>query len=152
MSVDPESPEIVVTCTDCGEELDPCEIEDPRRPDEPGLCDDCSREFYEFTCCWCEDYDGNEYQHVLLVVFNPEAIWFDLPGLYRIDRTPYYTQPMIGPARVWEDCLTWLGFLPGCHADGYPCGHLCRACQRKALAEVLYDTRCGVAALSVLAP
>jgi hypothetical protein len=44
--------------------------------------------------------------------------------------------------------LTWVGYLPGCHAGGSPCGHLCRRCQAKALADCLYATRCGVAALA----
>ena len=143
----PESVEIVVTCSSCGEPLDQCEIDDPRNADDPELCDDCYREFYQFICCWCEDDDDNEYQHVLLVVFEPEAIWLDLPGIYGIDRTPYYAQSMIGPAHVWDDCLTWLGYLPGCHADGYPCGHLCRTCQKKALADCLYQARCGAMAV-----
>jgi hypothetical protein len=143
---DQGSVDIVVTCSACGEELAHCETIDPRTNDEPALCDDCSREFSEFDCCWCDDSDANEYQHILLVVFDPEAVDVALPGVYRLTETPSYAQPLPGHALLWEESLTWLGYLPACHGDGYACGHLCRRFQAKALAEVLYDTRCGVAA------
>lgn len=145
-----ETAQRVVACTSCGDALEPCEIDHPRSPDEPGLCDACYREFYEFTCCWCEGSEDLAYQHILLVVFDAAAAGISLPGVYRIDRMPYYSQPAIGAGRLWEDCLTWLGFLPACQGGDYPCGHLCRRCGRRALAASLHETRCGaVAVLSV---
>ena len=145
---EPESIAIVVTCPSCGEPLTAEEEDAPRTGDDPAvLCDDCYREENEFDCAWCEDSEHQDVQHVLLVVFDAHAAVVALPGVYRIDALPYCSQPAVGHGRLWEDALTWLGYLPACHADGYPCGHLCRRCQRRALDDVLYGTRCGVAAL-----
>lgn len=144
----PDDGEVARTCTSCEEALDQAEIDDPLGgKDSAHLCDDCYRELYQYECCWCEEDDDNEHQAAVLVVFDPAAMLIALPGLYRIDCTSYYSQPLIGPGRLWEDALTWLGYLPACHADGYPCGYLCRRCQRKALADCVYATRCGAMAV-----
>ncbi len=146
---EPENIDVCVTCPSCGERLSAAEEASPRTGDDADvLCDACYREFYEFDCCWCEEYDDDEYQHVLLVVFDALEAGVDLPGVYRINETPYYSQPLVGQGRLWEDSLTWLGYLQACLGDGSPCGHLCQRCQRTALAEVLYGTRCGCAALA----
>jgi hypothetical protein len=144
-----EGTQIIIMCTSCGEELDQAERDAPLGGEhEAALCDECYREFYEFTCCWCEDDDDDDYQHVLLVVFDAYEACIALPGVYRIDAMPYFSQPLIGHGRLWDNQLTWLGYLPGCHSDGLPCGHLCRRCQALALADCRYGTRCGVAALA----
>ncbi len=50
----------VPVCEWCGERLDDEEIEEK-------ICDLCYHEHYEFTCCWCEEYEHEDYQHVYLV-------------------------------------------------------------------------------------
>jgi hypothetical protein len=140
--------EVFVTCTSCGEPLTEEEQDAPRTGDDADvLCDECYHDLNEFDCCWCDASDEDTFQHVLLVVFDAHAAGVALPGVYRIDALPYVSQPLIEHGRLWEDALTWLGSLPACHADGSPCGHLCRRCQRRALDDVLYATRCAVAAL-----
>ena len=60
---------------------------------------------------------------------------------------------VIGAAWIDEDTVTWLGALHpeiGSNrppSEWSPYGHLCAACQQRALAHILYLTRCGVAAL-----
>ncbi len=132
--------ETTVTCTWCGGRInDPDEAADPRR-DEKGMviCRNCYHDHYEFTCCWCEEDEDAEYQHEVLVVFERmnslgKTI---VPGLYRITKKPYIRDEIID-ASIMRRCLTPIArrlppSLARCAEDyGYPCGHLCRRCQRK---------------------
>lgn len=138
----------VLLCDLCGEPLDTEETVDPRREGLDVLCDTCYEKRNMFWCCWRGEPDDQEVQHRDLAVCDPEVVGLALPGFYRIDRFPYYTDAMLS---WWlEDAaMTWLGYLPADapEGDGYACGHLCEACQQKALEHITYTLRCGVAAL-----
>lgn len=131
-------------CDLCGKRLSQEEYENPVVRDGDTLCDDCETEHYKFTCSWCEDYKDQEVQHRYIVVFDAQEAGVDLAGLYRIDAYPYYTSGLIGSSWLHPGAVTWLGFLATLteNLDGFPCGHLCQACQTRALKEIAYETRC----------
>lgn len=137
-------------CTCCGACLSAEDEVDPRREGTDVLCEDCWHHRHEFPCAWCEEYDDTEVQHRYVAVFDPDAVALALPGLYRVERCPYYTDAMLS-AWLNEDALTWLGYLPADvqreHDAGYACGHFCRTCQGRALAHITFMLRCGVAAI-----
>ena len=84
-----------------------------------------------------------------MVVFDVEEAGIEA-GLYRILAYPVYIGSLLGGSFLCQSALTWMGYLPSDrkHAENYPCGFLCTACQQKALDFLLYTTRCGVAALA----
>jgi hypothetical protein len=135
-------------CAICGALLSDEEDEDPAIRDGEIICDECEEEHYQFLCSWCENYDEKEIQHRYLVVFDHKDVGLPHNGLYQITRLPYYTAPLIGRGEMDARALTWLGSLPSCAEapDGYPCGHLCTACQTRALDEIRYVSRCKIIA------
>jgi hypothetical protein len=138
-----------IICWGCENPLDEDERESPYDRDGHLWCDDCYHEEFEFTCCWCEEYGDNEDQHRYVVVFDAAACELALPGLYRVDHLPYYSQPLIGYGYILSRAVTWLGFLDALPRAGwydYPAGHLCLRCQRRALAHVTHATDCGIMA------
>ncbi len=124
-------------CDWCEYDLDDEERESPRLngSDEP-ICDDCYQEEYEFPCCLCENYDEQDVQHEMLVVFVPtSASGGDKvqPGVYAITGGPYWGTDYFSS---WLDAsqLAWLCPLPESLRDDdpfYPVGHLCRDCQKE---------------------
>lgn len=140
-----------LACTSCGEGLDSEETVTPHREGIYLLCDNCwyggeDRE----DCAWCSERVSPESQHRYIAVYKPGAAWLGLPGLYRIERWPYYTDVMIS-AWLHASALTWIGYLPVQTGDGYgsDCGHFCEDCQQKALDHITYTARCSAAALAV---
>ena len=139
-------------CTWCGEELDDEEAESPRLDDaDKVICDDCYRDEYEYTCHWCEESEDMEHHcevGSLFVLYesvdaqppHSRKPWYSQkrykmrPGIYRITRWPMYYDGIIeGGLYAWA--FEWFGPLPEKwedRSDGYyPCGPLCRSCQRK---------------------
>jgi predicted amidophosphoribosyltransferase len=136
------------TCRACGAELDDEERADPRTRDDPWvLCDRCYEEEYEFDCCWCQESDHRDYQHAYVVVFDPNEAGLDFPGIYRVERTPYYSQPWVGLGTLHAWALTWVAHVPPDAASDYPCAHLCRGCQARVRKESQYLSCCGAVAL-----
>jgi hypothetical protein len=136
-------------CAWCGEELTPDEAAYPELRDGDNVCEQCLCDEEHFTCCWCGNCGEEEEQRRFLVVFDPTELGVALPGLYRVERLPYYLAPLIGHGWLIASALTWLGALPDCHDPGdYPCGHLCAPCQQRALAALTYRRRCMAAALA----
>ena len=119
-------------CEYCGNRLTDEEIEYPpgAGPEEGELiCEDCYHERYEFTCCWCQNYDLDEYQHVFLVL--TEKVDDFKPGVYRIVAKPYYADGMI-EGFILPHAIERVCAVPdGVDTEGYPAGHLCRECQTK---------------------
>ncbi len=144
-------------CDRCGEALDLEEADNPHRDeDDDGnetgepICDECYHENYEFTCCCCSEYGHVSDQHKMLVVFEethsmggPERTV--APGIYRIKGRPYYGDMMIGPGWLYGDKLERIADVnPDMDGDGYPCGHLCAACQENVKAQFVGKCRqCG---------
>jgi hypothetical protein len=137
-----------IICWGCENPLDEDELESPYERDGHIWCDDCYHEEFEFTCYWCDEYGDNEDQHRYVVIFDAGACELALPGLYRVNRLPYYSQPMIGQGCILSRAVTWLGYLPPHIGDEswYPAGHLCAYCQRRALAHIAHATDCGIVA------
>jgi hypothetical protein len=123
----------LLECSHCGCEMDEEQSAAPRRDDcgDP-MCDSCWTDKYEFTCCWCGEYEHIDEQHEVLVVF--EECGGLTAGIYRINEGPYWTSDFF---TMWFNlrALTHLGNLPGAliarhkRDDEYPCGHLCRNCR-----------------------
>ena len=138
---------LTYTCTSCGDDFD---LDDDESVSEDAggiLCDACYCTEHHFTCCWCEACGARDDRDRYLVVFAPAHVDVELPGLYRVEETPYYWSAMLYGG-ILPRAVTWLGFLPALVADpaGFPCGHLCADCQRQALAEVAQATACGALA------
>ena len=154
-----ESSGSLLTCTICLNILDEYEAEHPYTvPDEEALlCDECYHAWYEFRCSWCDGWGEKTDQRRYIAIFNAAAVGLPLGGLYCTKGPPYYKQPILFPYFA-PDTVTWLGRLPaeiGSNrpaVERFPYGHLCAACQKRALAHILYLTRCGVAALSTTPP
>jgi hypothetical protein len=132
MSITTEFIGPIARCEHCERELTNEEIEYPYE-DEPECCEDCYCERQHFTCCLCQEHDDKRVQHRLVVIVNEdeELDNNDLaPGIYRVLRRPYATQPMVGSGWIEETSVSYLAPLPP-HIDtgDYPCGHLCRDCQ-----------------------
>ncbi|KKN75780.1 hypothetical protein LCGC14_0376560 [marine sediment metagenome] len=128
----------VTNCSSCGDEFDEEERENPRRDssDDP-ICDDCYREYYEFTCCKCEEYGDQKDQHNLLVVLEAEIVRIESeddylkPGIYQVVDTPYWATDYFESWIRWK-AVTWLCENPFDIAyECYPCGHLCLTCQNE---------------------
>jgi hypothetical protein len=133
-------------CDYCGRALTAEEAEEPMPPYGP-ICNDCYCEQAHFACSWCEACGEVADQDRYIMVFDADAALVPLPGLYRVETTPYATQGLIGSGWLHPETLTWLGFVASLQEDpeGYPCGHLCAPCQTRALAEITYTTRCMAA-------
>jgi len=135
-----------IICWGCENPLDEDERESPYDRDGHLWCDDCYADEYQFPCSWCGDAGDVQEQHRYLVVFDPIDCGLRLPGLYRVDAMPYYAVGMADGVFSWA--VTWLGYLPPFLPtySGYPAGHLCLRCQRRALAHVTHATDCGIVA------
>ncbi len=127
-------------CEWCDVQLDEEEASGPSLgEDDEIICDDCHHEQYEFVCCLCENYDENDIQHAMLVVFpyneDDESLGVQ-PGVYRVTSLPYYDSPMLGKGRLRPSSLEWLcSCPPQVIIGGFPCGHLCGDCQAKTYAD-----------------
>jgi hypothetical protein len=133
-------------CTDCEDVLD---AEDPYQyvdVDGQPVCEECHDD-REFECCRCLNYDYDEYQHdigCLLILANDDENLLRFQcgdpvqsGVYRIIKHPYYGGPLIGKGYLFGRSIERLGDSPAdCDPDPYPCGHLCRECKSKTLAEL----------------
>lgn len=126
----------IVRCDYCERELDGAEIESPYCDDHM-LCDECweeVREDYEFDCpCCFSPAPKSEMGELgsLFVLF--EQVGRTPPGLYAILEHPFYVQPLVGRATIWEECVQRLGGVPD-EADGYDgAAYLCRDCSRRLL-------------------
>lgn len=118
----------MIDCTYCGNEAESPRLDDV---DDP-ICFDCYHEHYEFTCCWCQEDEHQDHQHKMLVLVDPKGAGIAV-GIYRIVSLPYYADGMI-EGFLFESALEHLRDLPeGIDTRGYPCGHLCRDCQKKAI-------------------
>lgn len=120
----------IIICEKCGREF----LEDSEGTDD--LCGGCYVDEYCFCCVWCEEYGDVADQHAYVVVFDADDVGVKLPGLYRITHTPYYSQSMMGGGMLFRSCIAWQGFLPEMQDEGYPCGHLCKECQERAVAWI----------------
>lgn len=138
----------VRTCTFCGAALDDDEAADPRREGDDILCDACWDARHTYECWLCLETEDETERHTYLVVMDPARCDLALPGLYRIDRTPYYWDGMLA-AGIYPRAVTWLGYLPEPpDAEGsYAAGDLCARCRRACLDHITYMARCSVAAL-----
>lgn len=145
----------LLTCTLCGYALDKYEAENPYTvPDKEAiLCDECYHAHYEFRCALCDGWGNTADQHWYVAVFDASAVGLPLSGLYLITDSPYYAKPTIIASWIDTYAGTWLGALPAKissnrpPSEQSPWGHLCAPCQHRALAHILYLTRCGVAVL-----
>src|SRR5580692_5060122 len=100
----------LLECSHCGCEMDEEQSADPRRDDcEDPICDSCWSDEYEFTCCWCGEYEHIDEQHKMLVIF--EECGGLTEGVYSIDSGPYWTSNYLN---MWfnPEALTYLGNLP----------------------------------------
>jgi hypothetical protein len=103
-------------------------------------CNECYDEEYEFPCAWCEEYGDVDDQHAYLLVVDEKEAGLDVPGVYRVTGVPYYTSPLIGRGWFFRSNLRYLGPLPSTFSvegQWYPCGHVCLACQRRLLVELV---------------
>jgi hypothetical protein len=121
-----------LSCTSCGYAItDPDEMKNPYRDeDDCEICSNCYHEHYEFTCCWCQEDEHVDYQHVLLVVGDEEGAGV-ARGVYRIIHLPYYSDGIIEGSLVESSLERIAGVPDGLTIGYYPCGHLCRECQQK---------------------
>ena len=124
-------------CSWCSHELDCEEREFPRTDaDEDPICDNCHHQEYEFTCCNCEEYEDDEMQHKLLVVFTATSASHGdevQPGIYNITGGPYWGTDYFS-SWLYVEKLVWLCSLPESLQDDdpyYPVGHLCGDCQKE---------------------
>ena len=124
-------------CTWCECDLDGEERESPQLDwDKNPICDDCYHEEYELNCFNCENYDDQDIQHKMLVVFVPTSSSYGekvQPGVYTITGGPYWATDYFSS---WLDAdqLAWLCSLPESLQDDdpyYPVAHLCRDCQKQ---------------------
>lgn len=117
-------------CSFCGDAFDHEEAENPRTDPNDGtsICDKCYNQHFEFECIRCASYGDIEDQHRYLVILE-ECGGFG-PGIYRINRRPYYTSNYFD---MWwnKGCLSRLRDADGKYAnfDEFPSGHLCFGCQ-----------------------
>ncbi len=84
-----------------------------------------------FTCCSCGNLEEAKYQHRFVVVLNADEAGIEETGTYRIKEFPYYISSYID-AHLISEHLEWISDIPK-EIDSdypYPCGHLCRDCQK----------------------
>lgn len=122
-------------CSRCGRTDDFKELDyaaDPDLKDGEPVCRDCYHECCEFECCWCCNLDEVQHQHELLCVFDSGH---GVPvGIYRIKHGPYYGGSLIGRQGIFPSAVEWLCGIPkdlDIRGQDYPCGHLCRECQKR---------------------
>jgi len=128
-----------LTCTACQEPLDAEEAALPRLRDTAIYCDACYEELFTFPCCWCEENGDVEDQHRLVVVLDAAAAGMPC-GVYAVRDHPYYQVRVMGDGRLFPWALAYLGTLPltlPVSDDGYAIGHLCDACQGRALDDIV---------------
>lgn len=122
----------VVECRWCGEALAPEEKANPCKDTPEPICCSCEMDEFWFTCCWCCEHEHNDHQHKYVVVFVESGV---APGFYKVVRTPYYTQAMIGGGWICDYAVKRIGPVPPDLAatdQHFPCGHLCCQCVKKA--------------------
>ncbi len=118
----------VPVCEWCEERLTDEEIEYPRDSIQT-ICDECYHEHYEFTCCWCQEYDHVDHQHVYLILTEE---FDDLQsGIYKIVDFPYFVDGMITGWFIRSSLERICDLPDGIDTEPHPAGHLCRECQTK---------------------
>ena len=118
-------------CVGCGD-IDDDEIYTDSETGLP-LCRDCYTDTH-FECCRCGDDEHESYQHEMVVVFDHQAAGLAQNGIFKITRKPYYSAPLIGNGEIFSDAVRFIAPVSKLYIDpGYPCGHLCRDCQSKAM-------------------
>lgn len=125
-----------IKCAECGEKFDPDQGGGPGEDPGDELCDNC---YYDatFECCACGERDYESQQRKMLVVAETGVRFLSgksVPrGIYQVLQCPYYGGPMIGEGYLFDESLKRFSPLPpDIDTNGYPCGHLCRACQKVA--------------------
>jgi hypothetical protein len=119
--------EPVGVCEWCGERLTDEEIEYPI-PEGP-ICEECYHEHYEFTCCWCENYEDKDYEEKYVVLTEPtEGLHSELPpGVYEVVKRPYFRGDWIV-----ESALRRIGDVPPEFPEIEDSdGMLCRTCEER---------------------
>lgn len=98
------------------------------------LCESCYEAESAYQCSCCDNHDCHEAPGRLLVITERCG---DLePGLYRIERWPFYADGMI-TGLVYEDALTRIGDVPQNADTGrYSMGFLCTKCEVPLAAPV----------------
>jgi len=120
--------EPVGVCEWCGRRLTDEEIEYPNSKDER-ICDECHHEHYEFTCCWCEEYENKDYEEKYVVLTEPtEGLHSELsPGVYEVVKRPYFRGDW-----YLESALRRLGDVPSDFPNiADSSGMLCRYCEER---------------------
>jgi hypothetical protein len=128
-----------IECRWCGNALSEEEADSPRRDDDNDpICDECWHNEYEFTCCWCQNYENVAHQDYLVISEPTPAMGLGPGygplnmGVYKIVDSPYFGGPLIGLGYLFANALEFVADLPdGIDTNGYPCGHLCRECYAK---------------------
>lgn len=156
---------IAPPCSWCGERLDIQEVAGPYTDDcgEP-ICDDTYHEEFQFICHWCENYEDKDRECAvgsLFAIFEPVPaqkpirfhggkavpipVWYDenqgemLPGIYRVTKWPMHGDDMLS-GWLYADAFERIRDLTeemqtnGGYAE-YPCGPLCRECEKKLTNE-----------------
>jgi hypothetical protein len=104
-------------CTVCGDELDPEEVESPRR-DKDGdiICDHCFEEQYSYTCPICEEMFDEDFsekispKYLLITTYAGEELGVD-PGIYEIVSYPFYADGLI-ETHLFKSAVKKIADLP----------------------------------------
>lgn len=135
MKTPPELPDRT-DCGWCGEELGEEELENPYLDNGGDLmCNECHWTEYGRACgICCNKYDTRHWTGTHFAVFEevdgfPDSI---MPGIYRVNANPFYTQPLIGAGSLHGNNISRHSDLPGgATGNGYPCEFLCQECTDK---------------------
>ncbi len=132
------------TCTECEEELDDEQAENPLKEGDDIYCDRCHREAFEDVCDRCQEWVPKPELTMKpgeLMLFFQEVEGLQ-PGFYRVIRWPLYADGMI-TGYVFKENIAYAGPLDaeciGAAKEAYtPGGCLCKECRdavEKSLTE-----------------
>jgi hypothetical protein len=131
-------------CTWCGNDLEPDEIESPRRDDDGDpMCDACYHDEYMFSCCKCENYaplsERDNVGDIFVIVDEDEA---ELPiGIYEILSLPYWSSDMLSSDFIKYAIKKVSDYTFGMSIENinYAAGHFCQDCQNKIRETIQND-------------
>lgn len=124
-------------CCNCGEPLTDEEMDPLREVEGQPICDQCWKDEYQETCCFCGEYeDVSELGDVFVVSESVDASFGGSvqPGIYRVTVYPFWVSNYFS-SRMYSENIERITDVPqkfiAAWNEGAPCGYLCRRCQKK---------------------
>lgn len=103
-----------------------------RNPDGRGvLCEDCFSEHYEDRCVLCEEPMRKQDRGFVFIPKVEDEEQQVPEGFYRVLDFPLYVGWMLGPGRMQDDNMAFMG-PPGPAHKAEEGGHCCHSCVQKA--------------------